>query len=107
MRACFSIFLKIEDDSIKEASFTGESCAICKGAASIMVKDLVSIKLSEVENVLGDFDQFVTDWDSSRCESFKAFSVVSKFPTRMKCLKLPWETLRAAISGNQKSVTTE
>ena len=35
------------------------------------------------------------------------FSGVSEFPARVKCATLAWHTVRAAIDGQDETVTTE
>jgi nitrogen fixation NifU-like protein len=37
----------------------------------------------------------------------EVFSGVSEFPVRVKCASLAWHTLRAALEGEQNTVSTE
>lgn len=107
----YTIFLKVDGDTIREVSFTGSGCAISKASASVMSSTIKGKSKEEVDSLFETFHRLVTG-DASGLSAadlgrLAAFSGVSEFPARVKCATLAWHTLRSAIEGNQEKVTTE
>ena len=55
-----SLYLKVEDDVIKDASFQGSGCAISKASGSMMTDSVKGKTLSEVRDMFEQFRQMVT-----------------------------------------------
>ena len=89
--------------------FSGESCAICKGTASIMLEAIKGLEKKQILDTISLFKEFRSSWtsDDPRMKSFAPLSVLRSYPTRIKCLNLPWATLEAAVTKVQNKVTTE
>jgi len=107
-----TIFLNIKDGVIKDVSFTGSGCAISKASASMMTDKLKDLTIAEAEALFNKVHQMLTgktDIKSNITElgNLAALSGICKFPTRVKCATLAWHTLRSAIKGGDKSVSTE
>jgi nitrogen fixation protein NifU and related proteins len=107
----YTIFLKLEDGTIREVSFTGSGCAISKASASVMSSTLKGKSKEEAERLFETFHGLVTG-DASGLSAAElgrlaAFSGVSEFPARVKCATLAWHTLRSALEGRDEKVTTE
>jgi nitrogen fixation protein NifU and related proteins len=92
-----TVFLTMEESQIKQICFESASCAICKASASIMsvlLKDKSQKEAAEVsdrvrELLSMDHDALI---DPAINEELAALAGVRKFPTRVKCALLPWET---------------
>lgn len=107
----YTIFLNLDGDVIKEVTFTGSGCAISKASASVMSSTVKGKSTEEANRLFDTFHSLVTG-DSSRVDATElgrlaAFSGVSEFPARVKCATLAWHTLRTALTGEQKTVSTE
>jgi nitrogen fixation protein NifU and related proteins len=107
-----TIFLRIEDDIVKDLSFQGAGCAISTASASLLTEALKGKTLSEAEALFESFHDLVTGLQPEHTEPDKlgklaAFSGVCDYPTRVKCATLAWHTLRAALKGERKPVSTE
>lgn len=107
----YTVFVKLDGDTIREISFTGNGCAISKASASVMSSTLKGKSRAEAELLFDTFHRLVTG-DSSGLSAadlgrLAAFSGVSEFPARVKCASLPWHTLRSALDGRNDKVTTE
>jgi len=108
----YTLYLKLQDDTIVDIAFEGMGCAISKASASVMTS---VVKGKRVEEALALFDVFhklVTgDPDIGkkidRLGKLAAFAGVSEFPARVKCATLAWHTLRAALEAKEELVTTE
>ena len=107
----YTIFVKVDGDTVAEVSFTGSGCAISKASASVMSATLKGKSKREVESLFETFHRLVTG-DASGLSAadlgrLAAFSGVSEFPARVKCATLAWHTLRSALEGKEEKVTTE
>lgn len=107
----YTIFVKVDSDTVAEVSFTGSGCAISKASASVMSAMLKGKSKREVESLFETFHRLVTG-DASGLSAadlgrLAAFSGVSEFPARVKCATLAWHTLRSALEGKEEKVTTE
>jgi nitrogen fixation protein NifU and related proteins len=107
----YTIFLKVDGETIREVSFTGSGCAISKASASVMSSTVKGKSKGEAEQLFETFHRLVTG-DASGLSAadlgrLAAFSGVSEFPARVKCATLAWHTLRNALEGKDEKVTTE
>jgi nitrogen fixation NifU-like protein len=107
----YTIYLKMDDGTIGEVSFTGSGCAISKASASVMSATMKGKSKEEAEALFETFHKLVTG-DASELSAadlgrLAAFSGVSEFPARVKCATLAWHTLRSALEGKPAKVSTE
>ncbi len=107
----YTVFVRLNDGTIDEVSFTGNGCAISKASASVMSSTVKGKSTEEAESLFDTFHRLVTG-DASGLSAadlgrLAAFSGVSEFPARVKCATLAWHTLKTAIEGNDEKVTTE
>jgi nitrogen fixation NifU-like protein len=108
----YTIFVKFENDVIKDISFEGAGCAISKASASVMSSVLKGKTKAEAEAMFQKFHKLVTGEADPMTEAeslgkIAAFSGVSEFPARVKCASLAWHTLHAALDSNEHRVSTE
>jgi len=105
----FTIYLDLEDGTIRDVSFQGSGCAISKASASMMTQSLKGKTEGEAEELFTKFHDLVTGHGGSADELGKlaVFAGVSEFPVRVKCATLSWHALRAALQGKEEAVSTE
>ena len=105
-----TIYLKVEDGIVRDATFEGAGCAIATASASLMTEALKGRKLDEVETLFRGFHGMVTDASASASPELGKLEVlagVREFPARVKCATLAWHTLNAALAKRQQPVSTE
>ena len=108
-----TVYLKIEDGVVKDASFVGRGCSISTASASMMTDIVKGKRLEEVEDLFRRFHGLITaraDEARSadpRLGKLAVFAGVCEFPVRVKCATLAWHTLKAALAGQDKPVSTE
>jgi nitrogen fixation NifU-like protein len=107
-----TVYLRLEDDVIREVSFQGSGCAISKASASMMTASLKGKTKAEAEALSERFHQMVTGGDNGTADpaelgKLAVFSGVREFPVRVKCATLAWHTLRAALHEEGGTVSTE
>ena len=107
----YTIFVRLDAETIGDVSFTGNGCAISKASASVMSSTVKGKKSDEAEKLFDTFHKLVTGAGSGLDEEelgrLAAFSGVSEFPARVKCATLAWHTLHTALQTDEGVVTTE
>ncbi|MBI1803139.1 MAG: SUF system NifU family Fe-S cluster assembly protein [Ignavibacteriae bacterium] len=108
----YTVYVKFEDDMVKDVSFEGAGCAISKASASVMSAAVKGKTKAEAEALFAVFHKLVTGEPDPTQEldtlgKLAAFSGVSEFPARVKCAILAWHTLYAAMESNEEKVSTE
>jgi SUF system FeS assembly protein, NifU family len=108
----YKIYLKVEDDVVKEVAFQGSGCAISKASASLMSVIMKGKTKAEAEELFNKFHVLVTgelnaEANSEELGRLVAFAGVSEFPARVKCAILAWHTVHSALQGRTESISTE
>jgi nitrogen fixation NifU-like protein len=104
-----SVFVKETNGVIDKLTFQGAGCAISTASASIMTEVLKGRTIAEAEALLARFHDLLTT-DQPLPEDLgklAVFSGVREYPARVKCATLAWHTLREALQGGGKAVSTE
>ena len=79
------MLVRVDDDRVTAARFTGDSCAICTASADVVSEKVTGRLLAEV-NALAIADVLeILDTDVR--------------PTRMRCVTLPLDVLRSALAS--------
>jgi nitrogen fixation NifU-like protein len=108
-----TVFVRLEDDVLKEVGFRGAGCAISTASASMMTESLKGKTRAEAEALFERFHDLITGQDGEtkpdapELGKLAVFSGVREFPVRVKCATLPWHTLKAALVGEDRTVSTE
>jgi nitrogen fixation protein NifU and related proteins len=110
------VFLELNDGKVSDVRIAGQGCSISQSSASMMssavkgltvdevarltraFKGMMSIHESSLEG--GDVDPSVIEDELAEVElgDLEALRGVVKFPVRIKCATLSWNTLAEAIS---------
>lgn len=92
-----SLQMRVKDDTIEEAKFTGEGCSISLASASMMTEAVKGLKVDEAVKFSLLFSQMMqgedVDVDAFPLEDIEALQGVSKFPARIRCATLAWKAL--------------
>jgi nitrogen fixation NifU-like protein len=103
------LYIKIENDVVKDASFEGSGCAISTASASLMTESLKGKTREEALKLLEKFHNLLTTETPASKDLGKlvVFCGVRDYPARVKCATLAWHTLKSALNGAGEEVTTE
>lgn len=100
----------LRDPLVAEISFEAAGCAICLASASMMTELLGGEAAREArqqaEKVLDAFQPGAENGLDELGE-IVALGSVRAYPSRIRCVTLPWRTFTAAIEGNPNTVSTE
>jgi len=95
------LYLKMENDVVKDVSFVGSGCAISTASASLMTESLKGKTRAEALLVMEKFHDLLTTDSPVTQELGKlvVFCGVRDYPARVKCATLAWHTLKSALNG--------
>ena len=107
-----TLYIQMQGEQIKDIAFQGSGCAISKSSASVMTATLKGKTLQEAEDLFNQFHLLVAGkaadtFDGKNLGKLAIFSGVREFPARVKCATLAWHTLRAALKGDERTISTE
>jgi nitrogen fixation protein NifU and related proteins len=106
-----TVWVRLDNDVIRDATFQGSGCAISRASASLMTSAVKGRTLREAEELFGRFHRLVTGTlepaEAETLGKLAVFSGVSEFPVRVKCASLSWHTLKAALDAPGHTVSTE
>lgn len=93
------VYCEQQKGLIKQLRFSGYSCAICRGSASIMCQQLSGKEISEVHTTINKVEAFIlrADTEVSWQNDIDVLRMTHKFPVRKQCALLPWQTLKKLL----------
>jgi len=104
------LYLRLDDDVIRDATFEGSGCAISVASASLLTDTIIGMKtddaikwFDQVTNRLTD-ESAKSDFDLGKLQALEG---VREFPSRVKCATLAWHALHSAIEQQSTPASTE
>ena len=101
------VYLQVENDMVKDVKVGGQGCSISQSSASMMSQAIKGKPLSEVRALVRRFKGMMSipDEDGNPIEpdpnvklgDLEALQGVVKYPVRIKCATLSWNTLLEAL----------
>ena len=103
-----TVYLKVQDNVIRDIRFEGSGCAIATASASLMTECLKGKSEYEALRLLNRFQDLVTGGiPTGDLDKLEVLAGVREFPERVKCATLAWHTMKAALENITEPVTTE
>lgn len=106
-----TLYVNMDDDTIRDIRFDGSGCAISVASASLMTEAIKGKTVKQAQQTFNDFHHLLTDEDAEpdleRFGKLAALAGVREYPSRVKCASLCWHTLHAVIDGDKAPVSTE
>ena len=106
------VYILVEDKIIKEIRIGGQGCSISQASASMMTESVLGKTLDEAKEVFESFKKMMsvhendlnsTESSSDETPSFlgdlEALKGVVKYPVRIKCATLGWNTFDQIIDS--------
>ena len=99
--------LSFRNGAVSDIRFQGKGCSISQASASILADAVKGKKIPEAEKLISDFrgmmlENAPSDALTDDLEDAKALEGVKKYPVRVKCAMLAWNTLRQALKKHDK-----
>ena len=99
------IFLNVTDGVVHDVRFSGHGCSISQASASMMTAIVKGKSLADVRAVARRFKQLMTIEEDDgttptdiRLGDIEALQGVVKYPVRIKCAVLGWNTLLEGLN---------
>jgi nitrogen fixation NifU-like protein len=105
----YTVFLKMDGDTVSDISFQGSGCCISKASASLLTEALKGRSKADVKALFAKVHDMLTTGKvgDDGVGKLAVFAGVHKFPARVKCAVLSWHAVVAAVDGKDGPVTTE
>lgn len=104
-----TIAARIAEGRVADAGFQARGCSISQASADMMVDAIRGRTLDDVTALVQQFRALMSGGVDASVPSLgdlAALQGVRKFPVRVKCALLPWNTLEAALSAGPTKAAT-
>ncbi|MED5229369.1 MAG: SUF system NifU family Fe-S cluster assembly protein [Actinomycetota bacterium] len=108
------VYVSVIDQKIDDIRIGGQGCSISQASASMMTEIIKGKSISEAEEIVHAFKEMMDIYESELSGKetagsslnvdlgdLEALQGVVKFPVRIKCATLAWNTLTQSISEIQ------
>ncbi len=109
------VYVALNDGKIDDIKIGGQGCSISQASASMMTEIVKGKSIEEAEKVIQAFKEMMSIYESELSGNKKTESTVSdidlgdlealqgvvKYPVRIKCATLAWNTLTQSIDEIQ------
>ncbi len=111
-----TLYLQVEDSKIKDIKLTAKGCSINTASGSMMTDAVLGQSIAEAQKIIDSFKHMMLESREKdvslpeNMEELEALQGVKKYPVRIKCAILPWNTLTQAIknvSANNSEKSTK
>ncbi len=95
------IYVKIEDQKIKDICFEGEACAISTSSTSIMIQNLIGKTIEEAKEYIKNFENMLNEqpYDSKQLKEGIVYEEIYKQGNRKHCADLPYEGIKKILDS--------
>ena len=99
-----TLYLLVSDGSISELKLEAKGCSINMASGSMMTEAVKGKSLADARQVTETIKNMMTGKSeetllSEELEDLESLQGVKKYPVRIKCALLPWNTLLEAINN--------
>ncbi len=97
------VFITVEDDKVSDIKISGQGCSISQSSASMMSAAIKGKPIADVRALISRFKHMMSIEEgevpdtSAPLGDLEALQGVVKFPVRIKCAILSWNTLAEAL----------
>jgi len=95
-----SVRVKVGDGLVQDAAFEGQGCSISQASASMLTDRIKGMKLGDVDDLILKFRGMMGGKETPDDEALGdlvALKGVVKYPVRIKCAVLAWDTLQEGV----------
>jgi nitrogen fixation NifU-like protein len=95
------VLLRLEGSTIEQTAFDGEACTICMASASILCEQTTRQTTDAARAMPLLLDRMLNGDESEQAhQALLPLSGVKRYPSRVRCATLPWETLLLALEAS-------
>ena len=100
-----SVRVKVAEGGVADAAFEGQGCSISQASASMLTERIKGMPLDDVDTLIVDFRGMMAGKegpDEEALGDLVALKGVVKYPVRIKCAVLAWDTLQEGVELYRK-----
>jgi nitrogen fixation NifU-like protein len=87
------------DGRVETLHFSGRGCSISQASASMMTEQVQGLPLADALRTIGSFkEMMLADGTTEGLGDLEALQGVKKYPVRIKCAVLPWNSLLQGLT---------
>ncbi|MFM8562713.1 MAG: Fe-S cluster assembly sulfur transfer protein SufU [Acidimicrobiia bacterium] len=100
-----TVFVQVDNDVVTDVKVSGQGCSISQSSASMMSQAIKGKPIAEVRALVHRFKVMMSIEEESdgvpdvKLGDLEALQGVVKFPVRIKCATLAWNTLVEALES--------
>ena len=88
-----------DGDTVKELHFSGRGCSISQASASMMAEEIEGRPLPDALKLINRFkEMMLAEGEAEGLGDLEALQGVKKYPVRIKCAVLPWNSLLQGLT---------
>jgi nitrogen fixation NifU-like protein len=94
------LFLKFEGDDVNGIAFEGKGCSISQASASMMTEKVQGLSTKDAQSLAESIKRMMAgeeEGDANALGDLVSLKGVVKYPVRIKCALLGWNTLLEAL----------
>ena len=98
------IYVKIENNKIKDITFMGEACAISISSTSIMISSLIGKSIEAAYHYIEQFENMVSEssYDKKLLGDANAYFDIASQGHRKTCALLPYIGMKKILENHRK-----
>lgn len=100
------LFVKFDGDTIEGIAFEGKGCSISQASASMMTEKVQGLSAKDATSIAESIKAMMAgeaEGDQKQLGDLVSLKGVVKYPVRIKCALLGWNTLEEALQESGKS----
>lgn len=97
------LYLKFEGDAVEGIAFEGKGCSISQASASMMTEKVKGLDAKDARALVESIKRMMTgdeEGDPDTIGDLVSLKGVVKYPVRIKCALLGWNTLEEALESD-------
>lgn len=99
------VYTQMDGDTISQISYTGHGCSISMASSSMLCDALEGCKIDEALERIGEFKKMLLSDEEvefpDELADLEAMTGVKKYPVRIKCALLVWNTVEQQLKEMQ------
>lgn len=100
------VFVRRDDGRVAEAGFEARGCEITTASADMMCEAVAGLSVQEVQRLAADVERMARTGACPGCgaalERLRPLSAVHEYPSRVRCVTLPWDALISALGEGEQ-----
>jgi nitrogen fixation NifU-like protein len=100
------LFLKFEGDTVQAVAFEGKGCSISQASTSMMTEKVTGLAATDAAELAESIKRMMAgdeDGDADTLGDLISLKGVVKYPVRIKCALLGWNTLLEGLAEGGKT----